>query len=180
MSVRPSTATLRDRAIGSAGLLPQCAACDFSSYTDHLGRQHPDRAWSHLEVAHVVPRSSGGSDESDNLVILCTACHTDAPNTTSRELFSTWLSERRASRRGPGHQLARILVELEASPEWRELLALTADAAGPERRSLLQDAVSSASTELSPVTHWGQPGWNYETERAVAMHAVRAALLSRR
>ncbi|WP_188189531.1 HNH endonuclease [Nonomuraea sp. SYSU D8015] len=32
-----------------------------------------------MERAHVVPRSRGGSDTCENLVLLCKPCHTDSP-----------------------------------------------------------------------------------------------------
>ena len=52
-----------------------------------------DKVWENapLERCHIVPRALGGTDDPENLFLLCTACHDHAPNTTSREGFLQWV-----------------------------------------------------------------------------------------
>jgi hypothetical protein len=175
-SDRPDTATLRARVLVQADEVPQCATCDFSAYTNWIGRGEPERLWSHLEVAHVVPRTSGGSDDAANLVVLCTDCHADAPNTTSRQIFQDWLERRRASKQGPGQLLYRVLSEVMQAPEYEELQQVARGVSRSEWSATIRTAARAATDSLLPAVHWGQAGWNFETERAVAMEAVRLAV----
>lgn len=57
------------------------------------------RCWScadevRCERCHIIPRSLGGSDEPDNLVLLCHQCHQENPNTEDPQLFWEWLKSR--------------------------------------------------------------------------------------
>lgn len=45
-----------------------------------------------LQRCHVVPRSLGGSEEPENLVLLCGQCHSEAPNVADPNFMWVWLS----------------------------------------------------------------------------------------
>jgi 5-methylcytosine-specific restriction endonuclease McrA/preprotein translocase subunit Sss1 len=48
-----------------------------------------------LEVHHIIPRSEGGSNRYDNLIVLCRNCHADAQSGGySRELLKKWIKRR--------------------------------------------------------------------------------------
>lgn len=51
-----------------------------------------------LQRCHIVPRQFGGSDEADNLFLMCIECHDKAPNIRSRELFLKWTSKQNYNR----------------------------------------------------------------------------------
>ncbi|AGL02277.1 HNH endonuclease [Desulfoscipio gibsoniae] len=43
-------------------------------------------------TVHIIPKSLGGSDDVDNLFLMCRECHDRSPNTISREIFFEWVS----------------------------------------------------------------------------------------
>lgn len=45
-----------------------------------------------LERAHVVPRSLGGLDDLENIVLLCHECHVAAPDTAEPQYMWQWLA----------------------------------------------------------------------------------------
>jgi hypothetical protein len=49
-----------------------------------------------LERCHIVPRSLGGPDGAENLVLLCFQCHREAPNVTDRSFMWLWLRKHKA------------------------------------------------------------------------------------
>lgn len=55
-----------------------------------------ERCWrcgarTNLMRCHIVPRSLGGEDAPDNLVVLCRECHEQGPNVSDREIMWDWL-----------------------------------------------------------------------------------------
>lgn len=46
---------------------------------------------SKLERCHIVPHSLGGPDTPENLVLLCSFCHYEAPNVKDQDFFWDWL-----------------------------------------------------------------------------------------
>ena len=51
-------------------------------------------AWNdykELDRCHIVPRSKGGTEEPENIFLMCNRCHDRAPDTTSKELFLRWV-----------------------------------------------------------------------------------------
>lgn len=53
------------------------------------------RAWNDyesLQRCHIVAKSLGGTDDPENIFLMCKKCHDRAPATTSRELFLRWVS----------------------------------------------------------------------------------------
>ena len=46
-----------------------------------------------LEICHLTPKELGGSDECDNLVLLCKRCHSKAPNIKYKEIMISYIHE---------------------------------------------------------------------------------------
>ena len=44
-----------------------------------------------LQRCHIIPASAGGSDTPDNYMLLCNACHEEAPNIAPKERMFEWL-----------------------------------------------------------------------------------------
>lgn len=52
-------------------------------------------AWNdckELHRCHIVPRMLGGTEEPENIFLMCNRCHDKAPDTTSKEMFLRWVS----------------------------------------------------------------------------------------
>ncbi len=45
-----------------------------------------------LDHCHIVAQSLGGTDEPENIFLMCKRCHDKAPDTTSKEMFLRWVS----------------------------------------------------------------------------------------
>ena len=45
-----------------------------------------------LTRCHIIPHSLGGNDEPSNYVLLCRACHEEAPNVADPEIMWDWLT----------------------------------------------------------------------------------------
>jgi hypothetical protein len=73
---------------------PDCFACGaWGRYdAEAWGREHTWGRGVTLERAHVVPRSLGGSDEPENIVLLCHECHLAAPDTAEARYMWQWLA----------------------------------------------------------------------------------------
>ena len=77
---------------------PACFACGMYDHTfdlvdKKLTEKNVEVAWSknHFEKAHIIPHALGGSNDPPNYVILCKACHSQAPNIKNRRLFIEWV-----------------------------------------------------------------------------------------
>ncbi len=77
---------------------PGCWACGFH-YSNKYDIRRSDVSWEEiylcwdkipLQRCHIVPKSLGGSDECDNLFLMCRECHDLAPNTSIPEIFFEW------------------------------------------------------------------------------------------
>lgn len=64
---------------------PSCFAC---------GWHDDDKLTFGLERAHVIPRSVGGGDDPENLALLCSKCHKEAPDTLDADWFWRWVAKR--------------------------------------------------------------------------------------
>ncbi|MCM3711484.1 HNH endonuclease [Sporosarcina luteola] len=55
-----------------------------------------ERCWrcgceARLERCHIVPKSLGGTNSPENLVLLCKRCHNENPNITDPEIMWDWI-----------------------------------------------------------------------------------------
>lgn len=84
---------------------PSCWACGRWWGTKYDARSGSTgdirRAWTRvpLQRCHIVPRSLGGSDDPENLFLMCRECHDQAPDTPFREAFFAWRSKQNWGRR---------------------------------------------------------------------------------
>ena len=93
---------------------PECFACrkfvkqitEDPKYEDWLQDESDEglkAIWGHkdtkhvLERAHIIPFSLGGSENPDNLFLLCKDCHKDSPDTNNPKNFFRWVYMKRNS-----------------------------------------------------------------------------------
>lgn len=110
-----------------------------------------------LQRCHIVPRSLGGSESPSNLVLLCSQCHSEAPNVSDPEFMWVWLRAHAASLYGT-YWHERALTEFKfiyGHPPFIDI----------------KDYESFTSTYAKSIkkyfdqsgTHWGQGGANPST-----------------
>lgn len=77
---------------------PSCFACGFFSESSRSSQnaKRLETRWEKagLERAHVIAKSAGGSDEAENIVLLCSKCHPAAPMTRVPEIMYSWIDLR--------------------------------------------------------------------------------------
>jgi hypothetical protein len=86
---------------------PGCWACGFH-YGVKYDTRSGDAPWTEilklweripLQRCHIVPRALGGSDNPENLFLMCRECHDSQPNTSVPEIFFRWARNQSSSRR---------------------------------------------------------------------------------
>ncbi|MFK2827159.1 HNH endonuclease [Bacillus sp. B190/17] len=85
---------------------PSCWSCrkywgdKYDIKNPRASRKEIIRNWNRvpLQRCHIIPRQFGGSDEVENLFLMCAECHDKAPNTKSREAFLQWTSKQNHSK----------------------------------------------------------------------------------
>lgn len=111
---------------------PTCWACNmyYNTTKVYSYKRHGDNvfgAWddaSFLQICHIVPRSLGGTDDFDNLFLLCSDCHDKLPDTVFPEIFakSVKMTTPKVGKYDM-EELLRILVKYDVNDEKRiELL----------------------------------------------------------
>lgn len=101
--------------------LPSCWACgrpvdqrNFLSWDkyDHEIKDiwEDKRVNRELNRCHILAKQFGGSNEPDNLFLLCEECHCESPDTKNREAFFRWVY-RRKHEFSYGFPLKRMLGE---------------------------------------------------------------------
>lgn len=90
---------------------PICFACGYhAEYWDRHKLSEEKWNKSSLDRAHIKPKSLGGSDTVDNLVLLCSRCHKEAPDYVDSKEMLNWISVRP---HWLNHRSATISQELE-------------------------------------------------------------------
>lgn len=87
---------------------PQCWACGTNilaeknpKYDEWLANDDFDKIWnckevtSSLQKAHIVPEANGGKSTPDNLFLLCAKCHRESPDIINKNMFFSWVYEKR-------------------------------------------------------------------------------------
>ena len=86
-------------------LEPQCWCCfrifrNARSFLSLAKKDNPSwteirsawNAFTDLHRCHIVAQALAGTDEPENLFLMCKRCHDRAPDTTSKEMFLRWVS----------------------------------------------------------------------------------------
>lgn len=77
---------------------PGCWVCGYH-YDDKYDVKNPQADWNEtlkawnaipLQRCHIVPRSLGGTNNPDNIFLMCKECHDLAPNTAIPKIFLEW------------------------------------------------------------------------------------------
>lgn len=81
---------------------PYCWACNAPAFSEEYAdkgtfkqKWDNEHTRSILQRCHIVGRQFGGSDEPENLFLMCDACHEESPDTDNPENFFRWVIERR-------------------------------------------------------------------------------------
>jgi hypothetical protein len=152
---------------------PDCFACGaWGKYdAEAWGRDHSWERGVSLEMAHVIPRSLGGPDELENLVLLCNECHLAAPDVAEARYMWQWLAAH--PRTGSPHHLLLYSSFQEAVSSYtgagREIVKALAGFSDDQRK-MIADNVGKESTEslLGFSCHYGRgPVFSAATWQAV-------------
>lgn len=54
-----------------------------------------NRTSGQLQRCHIIPKALGGSNEVDNLFLMCSDCHEESPNIMSKDIFLSWVTQQR-------------------------------------------------------------------------------------
>jgi len=76
----------------------ECWCCNVfccEGYYDGWASAKKKNKWygDYRERCHIVAKSLGGTNECDNLFLMCSDCHRTAPNTDVPEIFFKWVSK---------------------------------------------------------------------------------------
>ncbi|MGA4840639.1 HNH endonuclease [Streptomyces sp. G45] len=147
---------------------PCCFACGW--FSEHWKKATPQASWQRatLERAHIVPKSLGGPDDADNLLLLCRSCHEESPDWPDRQQMARWIATREER---PSKELETFqswLAAAERAPEFKEAIASIATEPGAYERvsERLRDLLGQAGT------HFGI-GFSQGTREAVLQAAAR-------
>jgi 5-methylcytosine-specific restriction endonuclease McrA len=103
---------------------PSCMAC--GRYNQNASKLYDGSlgAWNRhsLQVCHVIPRALGGSDDSDNMVLLCDDCHHMSPDTTDTESMIKWIKGRQSYLQDLMDEIARLTKVFPISDEGMRFL----------------------------------------------------------
>lgn len=149
---------------------PCCFACGW--YSEHWDKPTPRSSWERaaLERAHIVPSSLGGSDDLDNLILLCGPCHKESPDWSDASEMARWIAAREARRSKEFEEWDAWMAAAAEVPEFLPLITSMAGApdAAEQMIALLRDSLRKASL------HWGV-GLSQGTRVAIIRDAVQRA-----
>uniref|UniRef100_UPI0009E74950 HNH endonuclease n=1 Tax=Nonomuraea pusilla TaxID=46177 RepID=UPI0009E74950 len=169
---------------------PECFACGWCRVEHVTSKKALEKRWKGLERAHVVPRSLGGADTVDNIILLCERCHEESPDTADAHRLWRWVIDHPRSGSfgyvfqldgpqdprihkytGPQAHALRALASLSAD-EWQTLIELQK---GHPTRDLVR-LMREAGARIGGVsTHWGI-GYSSGTVAEILREAVRQYL----
>ena len=101
---------------------PECWCCgkfikDIYKYKDYdkLLKEDYKKIWdygkvkSKLNRCHIIPKALGGSDEPNNLFLMCEECHRESPDYSNPIFFFEFVYNKRKSMKYESHSLKFIL-----------------------------------------------------------------------
>jgi len=102
---------------------PCCFACGWFSERWKGGRSSK-MAWerARLERAHIVPAGLDGSNEADNIILLCSPCHEESPDWFNPWEMALWISKRPER---PSSEMEHVNTWIDAFnevPQFKEML----------------------------------------------------------
>lgn len=86
------------------------------------------KAWGGegLDRCHLIPRAKGGPDTPDNLVLLCSECHKEAPDCLDPNIMLRWIARRESYWMVLSRKLTVAAetagLELEEIVDWHDLV----------------------------------------------------------
>ena len=99
-----------------------------------------------LECHHLQPRRRGGSNESDNLITLCTACHNewDAAESGTHMTFDEWMDTPPYSALVALYRTVPSETRQAAYQTWQMFKGMRANEPIPDRAAILADQANHA------------------------------------
>lgn len=128
--------------------------------TTELQEDDCKRLWSASKVlsklnrCHITPSSLGGSDEADNLFLMCTSCHFTSPDTLNREAFFRWVYKQRKSKVSGVESFAELtrLINEELSdrnlPDYLTIVTQCPDMDFEKAEGYVKSMVTTHTTSL--------------------------------
>ena len=83
---------------------PMCWAC-----------HTPRSKWSSLERCHIIPKSSGGSGDASNLMLMCRMCHLESPTVNHSDALFIFISNKKTRSEVYLEELSSILQSTKLS-----------------------------------------------------------------
>lgn len=139
---------------------PCCFTCGWYSERWKEGRSIK-KAWerARLERAHITPAGLDGSDEADNIILMCAPCHEESPDWFSPWEMAIWISKRADRPSAEVEHVNEWIDAINDVPPFREMLgemATREDGAevvlAAMRRSLAGAVVHGAGVGLRKAT----------------------------
>lgn len=130
---------------------PCCFACGW--FSECWEEKTPRARWrrARLERAHIVPRSLGGPDTADNLLLLCRPCHEDSPDWADPRQMARWIATRAERPSKEVETFQAWFAAASEAPEFRDAVASVATEQNAQERvmDLLQGLMAQAGTHFA-------------------------------
>lgn len=135
-------------------------------------REAMKRCWrcgyeAKLERCHIIPKSLGGINSAENLVLLCKRCHLENPNVNDKEIMWDWITAYKTT-------FYDTFWMLEGMKEYKFIYGKSFEEEIKEREikdgKKIEEMLKEVSVKIS--YHYGHPHLN----RATLAGAIRMAL----
>lgn len=140
------------------------ANVDWSEAETHCWRCCCQR---NLQRCHIVPDALGGPDAPDNIILLCSRCHAEAPNVTDPEVMWDWIQAYNHPFYGTfwilmGMKEYRFIYQKSITQKIEGILSAAGKTPDPE---MVGDIISQQHNAVrsEAIRHFGQPYFNTAT-----------------
>lgn len=120
------------------------------------------------ERCHIVSRAAGGSNDLENLVLLCSRCHGEHPDLECPEAMLDWIANHEAESEIFYKNLMQPLL---ASPEWARFSRL-----GASQQERVSEAIEASLKAAWESARSHRHGFAWATYLYAARRAMHAAL----